>query len=150
MYQGAGWCSRDVIHIRWDSTRKSATLRTKVLALLIIVWWSSTSFRSHLNQNFCLANPKLPRLLAAAGPWCSRVRRAWLHRAWTWLALQRVFVKVWHSLSVEDLVEIPPSGHVCPGSRPMAVWNYGKGTTTPWRKRLRRHVVVGHRQDGDV
>ena len=32
---------------------------------LISVWWSTTSFRSHSNQNFCLANPKLPRLLAA-------------------------------------------------------------------------------------
>ena len=55
------------------------------------------------------------------------VRRAWLHRAWTWLVLQRVVIKVWHSLSVEDLVEIPPSGYVCPGSRQMAVCNYGKG-----------------------
>ena len=69
------------------------------------------------------------------------VRRAWLHRAWTWLILQWVIVKVWHSLSVEDLVEIPPSGHVCHGSRLMSVCNYGKGTTT-WRKRLRRHVVI--------
>ena len=24
-------------------------------------------------------------------------RRAWLHRAWTWLVLQRVVAKVWHS-----------------------------------------------------
>ena len=44
---------------------------------------------------------------------------------------QRVVIKVWHSLSVEDLVEIPPSGQVCPGSRQMAVCNYGKGTATP-------------------
>ena len=29
----AGWCSRDIIHIRWTSKRKSATLRTIVLAL---------------------------------------------------------------------------------------------------------------------
>ena len=35
---------------------------------LIIVWRSTTSFRSDSNQNFCLVNPKLPRLLAAAGP----------------------------------------------------------------------------------
>ena len=56
------------------------------------------------------------------------VRRAWLHRAWTWLVLQRVVVKVWHSLSVKDLVEIPPSGHVCPGPWPMAICKYGKGT----------------------
>ena len=35
---------------------------------LIIIWWSTTSFRSYWNQNFCLANPKL---LAAAGPWHS-------------------------------------------------------------------------------
>ena len=25
------------------------------------------------------------------------MRRAWFHRAWTWLVLQRVVVKVWHS-----------------------------------------------------
>ena len=75
------------------------------------------------------------------------VRRAWLHRAWTWLVLQRVVVKVWHSLSVEDLVEISPSGHVCPGYRPIAVCNYGKGTTTPWRKRLCRYVIAGNRRD---
>ena len=35
---------------------------------LIIVWWSTTSFRSHSNQNFCLASPKFPWFLAAAGP----------------------------------------------------------------------------------
>ena len=27
---------------------------------LIIVWWRTTNFRSHSNQNFCLANPKTP------------------------------------------------------------------------------------------
>ena len=57
---------------------------------------------------------------------------------------------VWHSVSVEDLVEIPPSSPVCAGFRPMAVCNCGNGTTTPWRKRLRRHVVAGYRQDGDA
>ena len=107
-------------------------------------YWFSITFKSE----FLIGNPKLPQLLAAAGPWYSQC--AWVHRAWTWLVLQRVVVKVWHSLSVEDLVEIPPSGHVCPGSRPMAVCYYGKCTTTPWRKRLRRHVVAGCRQDGDV
>ena len=37
------------------------------------------------------------------------------------------------NLSTEGLVKIPPSVHVCPGSRPVGVCNYGKGTTTPWR-----------------
>ena len=73
------------------------------------------------------------------------VWRTWLHSAWTWLVLQRAVVKVLHSLSVEDLVEIPPKDHLCSGSRPMAVCNYGKGITTPWRKHLRRQVVTGHR-----
>ena len=112
---------------------------------LIIVWWSTTHFRSDLNQKFCLANPKLPQLLGAAGPLCSQCT-AWLHRARTWLVLQRVVVKVWHSLNVEDLGKSPPSVHVCPGSRPVGVCNYGNGTTTPWR----RHIVAGHRQNGDV
>ena len=71
-------------------------------------------------------------------------------RAWTSLVRQRVVVKVWHSLSVEDLVKIPPSGYVCPGFRPKTVFNYGKGTTTPWRKLIRRHIVAEHRQDGDA
>ena len=39
---------------------------------LIIVWWSTTRFQSHSNQNFCLANPKLPGLLATAGHWYSQ------------------------------------------------------------------------------
>ena len=37
--------------------------------------------------------------------------------------------------------KIPPSIHICSGSRPVGVCNYGKGTTTPWRRCLRRHVV---------
>ena len=36
------------------------------LDCLIIIWWSTTCFRSDSNQNFCLANPILPRLLCAA------------------------------------------------------------------------------------
>ena len=66
-------CSRDLIYIRWTSKHKSATLRMIVLVwyCLIIVWWSTTRFRSHSNQNFWLANPKLPRLLDAAGHWYS-------------------------------------------------------------------------------
>ena len=44
---------------------------------LIIVWWSTTRFRSDSNQNFFLANPKLPQLLGAAGPWYSQCA-AWL------------------------------------------------------------------------
>ena len=59
------------------------------------------------------------------------VRRAWPHRAWTWLVLHRVVVKVWQILNMEDLVEISPSCHDCFGSRPVAVCNYAKGTTTP-------------------
>ena len=97
----ARWMS---FHIRWTSERKSATLRTMVLGLFDIVWWSTTRFRSDSNQNFCLANPKLPQLLGAAGPWYSRCA-AWLHRARKWLVLQRMVVNVWHSLSVEDLVK---------------------------------------------
>ena len=98
---------------------------------LIIVWWSTTHFRSDLNQKFCLANPKLPQLLGVAGPLCSQCT-AWLHRTRKWLVLQRVVVKVWHSLNVEDLVKSPLSVHVCPGSRPVEVCNYGEGTTIQW------------------
>ena len=147
MYWVVGWCSRDIIHIRWTSKRKSVTLRTIVL-VLIIVWWSIHDF-DHIQirtsawpiQTSHGFSPQ--QVLGILG-----VRRTWLHRTWTSLVLQRVVVTMRRSLSVEDLVQIPPSGHICPGSRPVAVCNYGKGTTTPWRKRLRRHVVAGHRQDG--
>ena len=70
---------------------------------LIIVWWSTTRFWSDSNQNFCLANSK-PQFLGPAGPWYSQCE-AWFHRARKWLVLQWVVVKVWHSLSVEDLVK---------------------------------------------
>ena len=116
---------------------------------LIIVWWSTTSFRGHSNQNFSyLANPKLHGFSLQQVLSIHSMRRPWLHHAWTWLVRQREVVNVWHSLSVEDLVGISPSGHVCPGSRPIAVGNYGKGTTTSWWNRLCRHVIAGHRQDG--
>ena len=95
-------------------------------------------------------NPRLPRCSMQQVLGIRSVRCALRHRAWTWLVLQWVVVKVWHSLSVEDLVKIPPSGHDCPRSRPMAAYNYGKGTTIPWRKRLRRYIVAGHRQDGEA
>ena len=60
MYSVAGWCSRDVIHIRWASTRKSATLRTKVLTLfdcrLIKQYKFSITFKSEL----LLGQPRTP------------------------------------------------------------------------------------------
>ena len=40
--------------------------------IVLVIWWCTTNFRSHSKQNFCLANPKLPRLLLAAGPWYSQ------------------------------------------------------------------------------
>ena len=120
---------------------KSTTLRSIVLALfnyrLMTHNKFSITFKSELllGQSKTSTTSRRSRSLVFAA--CG------VHgciNAWTWLLLQRVVVKVWHSLSVEGLDEILPSGHVCPGSRPMVVCNYGKGTITPWRKRLRRHV----------
>ena len=137
-------------HIWSTSKRKSDRLQTMVLGLfdsrLMKHHTLSKRFRSDSNKNFCLANSKLSQLLGAAGPWYSQCA-AWVHRARIWLVLQRVVVKMWHSLSVEDLVKIPPGVHVCPGSR---ICNYGKGTTTPWRRRLRSHIVAGHGPNGDA
>ena len=87
-------------------------------------------------------HPRLPRCSPQQFLGILSVRRAWPHRAWTWLVLQWVVVNVWHSLSVEDLFKIPPSVHDCPGSRPMVVCKYGKETTIPWWKLLRRHILI--------
>ena len=144
-----GWCSRGVI--RWTRKRKSATLQTMVLTLFDYRFNEALQVFDQIQvrtsawpiQSFHGFSPQ--QVLGIRNVW-----RAWLHRAWTWLVLHRVVFKVWYSLSVEDLVNILPSGYVCPGSRPMAVCDSGKGTTTPWWKRLRRLVVARQVQDGDT
>ena len=129
-------------HIRWTSKRKSATLRTMVLGFFYHCLMQHHAFSIRFNQNFCFAmQSKTSTMLAAAGPWYSQC---------TTCILQRVVVKLWLSLSVEDRGKIPPRGHDCPECRPMVVCNYGKGTTIPWWKRLRRHIVAGHRLDGEA
>ena len=109
-------------HIRWTSKRKSAILQKMVLRLfdyrLMQHYKFSIGFKwefllCHAIQNF--HDARRSRSLVFA------VRRALPHRAWTWLVLQRVIVKVWHSLSVDDPVKIPTSSHDWPGSRQMAV-----------------------------
>ena len=110
---------------------------------LITVRCSTTTFRSDSNQNFCLAmQSKTSTVLAATGPWYSQCATCMAPSCMNMAGHEAggcQGIKVWHSLSVEKLVKIPPSGHDCPGSRPMIVCNYGKGTTIPWRKRIRRH-----------
>ena len=116
---------------------------------LIIVWWSTTRFRSDSNQNFCLANPKtstasrrsrsLVFAVCSVAPSCKKMAGPAAG------GCQSVAQS-----KCREPRKIPPSIHVCSGSRPMGVCNYGKGTTTPWWRCLRRHVVVGHRQNGDA
>ena len=133
-----------VIHIRWTSTRKSATLRTIVLALFHYRLMKHYTFSITFKSEILLGQSKTPTasrrsmslVFAVCGVHGSIVHgHGWSCNGW----LSRCGTG-------EDRVEIPSSGHVCPGSRPMAAYNYGKGTTTPWRKRLRRHVVAGHKQ----
>ena len=94
---------------------------------LIIVWWSTINLRPDSNQTFWLANPKTSTasrhsrslIFAVCGVHGSIVHE---HR---WSGSRGV-VKVWHSLSVEDLIKIPPSGYFCPVYWPKAVCNYRK------------------------
>ena len=148
----AGWCWMDVIHIRWTSKRKSATLRTIVLALfyyrLMKHYRFSITFKSELllgQSKTSIASRRSRSLVfAVCGVYgCIVHEHGWSCNGWLSMCGT-------DSLSVEELVEIPPSSHVCPGSRPVAICNSGKGTTTPWRKRLRWNVVTGHRQNGDA
>ena len=117
---------------------------------LIIARWCTTSLRSDSNQNFCLAYPKLPRLLAAAGPWSSQCAAC---MAPSCMNIAGPAAGGCQGLTQPECWgprQIPPSGYVCPGFGPKTVFNYGKGTTTPWRKLIRRHIVAEHRQDGDA
>ena len=142
----AGWCSRDVIHIRWTSKRKSATLRTIVLALFDYHLMKHYNFSIHI-RTFAwpirISHGFSPQ--QALG--LRSVRRAWLHSGWTWLAGPATG-------GCQGPECLGPRRNstkrscFCPRFRPMAACNNGKGTTTPWWKRLRRHVVDGHRQDG--
>ena len=95
---------------------------------LIIVWWSTTRFRSDSNQNFFLANPKLPQLLGAAGPWYSQCA-AWL----------------------EDLVKFRQAFMF---ALDLDQWKFAITGKVPQHHDggvcLRRHVVVGHRQNVDA
>ena len=127
-------------HIRSTSMRKSATLRTMVLGLFDYRLMQHCKFSIGFKSEFLLGHAIQEfTVLAAAGPWYSQCATC---MAPSWLVLHWAVVMVWHSLSLEDLVKIPPSGHDCPGSRPMAVYNYGKATTLPWRKRLRIYIVM--------
>ena len=118
---------------------------------LIIVWWSTASFSIRFKSELLLGQSKTctasHRSRSFVFAVCD-VHGSIVHE-YDWSCSGWV-VKVWRSLIVEELVEIPPGGHICPGFRSMAVCKYGKGTTTLWRKRLHRHVVAGHRQDGDT
>ena len=56
----AGWCSRDVIHIRWTSTRKSAILRTIVLALFDYRLMKHYKFSITFKSEILLGQSKTP------------------------------------------------------------------------------------------
>ena len=68
----AGWCSRNVIQIRWATKRKSATLRTIVLALFDYRLMKHREFVIASQSELLLGQSKLSRLLTAAGPWYSQ------------------------------------------------------------------------------
>ena len=83
-------------HIQWTSNVNSPHYGWWCWHCLIIVWWH---FSIRLKSELFLANPLLPRLLVAAGPLFSLCASCMHDGA---IFLQRVVIKVWHSLSFED------------------------------------------------
>ena len=162
----AGWCSRDVIHIRWTSKRKSATLRTIVLELFDYRFMKHYKFSITFKSELLLGHPKLSRLLPAAGPWYSQCGvhgsimhehgwscNGWLSRcgtAWVWRTSSKFCQTVMFALDLDHwqfaiMGKVPQhhDGSIClcmssldTGRMGMLKWTFWHPQHSPYRAYL--------------